>query len=305
MCTLPSVIAMRGREVVATGEKAARMLGRSPTGVEVVRPVRCGAVTDFHAAERLLAAALEQSGASGVRKPRVLLALGSEASEVERRAALESVRAAGARDVSVIDRSLAAALGVGLLIEEPRGSMVVDIGAGGTRAAILSLGGVVVHRAAPIGGNAMNEQISSWLRETHGMVVEDRTSENLKQHLVDLTRNTTRQIRIRGRDLTRQRPIEASVGSAEVTSALDRSIQRIREVVRDVLRRASPELSADLLDSGVVMCGGGSGLKGVVEVLRQETGLALVTAEDPELAVARGGLALLDDAELYERLVLG
>ena len=300
VCTVPSVIAMRGREVVATGDAAVRMEGRTPAGVEVVRPVRGGAVTDFHAAERLLANALKQAK---IRRPRVLLSLGGESSEVERRAALQSVRAAGARDVSVIDRSVAAAVGAGLQVTEPRGSMLVDLGAGGTRAAILSLGGPVVQRAAPVGGDALNEAIRTWLRQERSMVVEERTAENLKQHLVDLTGRSTRQIRIRGRDLSRERPIEESVGSPELTAAIETPIQRMREVVRDVLRRASPQLSSDLLESGMVLGGGACHLEGLVALFRQDSGLPVVACEDPEMAVVRGCLAALEDVDRYTQLV--
>ena len=224
--------------------------------------------------------------------------------EVERRAALESVRAAGARDVRVIDRALAAALGAGLAVTEPRGSMLLDLGAGGSRAAIISLGGPVVQRAAPVGGDAINETIQTWLRDERGIVVEDRTAENLKLHLVDLTGTSTRQIRIRGRDLTRERPVEESVGTVELTKAIEKPVQRSREVVRDVLRRASPELSADLLDSGMVLSGGASHLNGLVGLLRQDSGLAVVACEEPELAVVGGCLRVLDDADLYQTLVL-
>lgn len=305
VCDMPSAVAVRGREILAHGEAAARMEGRTPDGVEVCLPVRGGVVTDFRAAEHLIAAALQGAGRRGWLKPRVLLALGAEATEVERRAALESVRAAGARDVAVVSRTVAAALGSGLPVREPVGHCIADLGAGGSRAAVIALGAPVVHRAVTTGGDALTDAIRTWLRDDRDLLVELRTAENLKLHLVDLSNSVIKQTRIRGREPGGDRPKELDVTTTELNAALERPVQRIREAIRDVLRRTSPELSADLLDRGLLLAGGTSSLPGLDALIREDTGLAVLHVDHPEHAVVRGCQQLLDDVDRYKAIVMG
>jgi rod shape-determining protein MreB len=307
--TVPSAVAIavaaRGREVVAVGEEARKMLGKTPAGTEVVRPVRGGVVADFEATEAVIRKLLEVAGARTLLRPRVLVCVPSSHTEVERRAVQESVRAAGGRDVLLVTSSMAAAIGAGLPVDRPIGNLVVDLGAGRIEAMVSSLGGVVLARDALAGGDAMDAAIGRYLQEEHRLLVGERTCEVVKERVgcatpIDPPLTT----RIRGRDLDQGTPREVDLLSDEMATALADIVGRIRDVVLGVLADTPPELASDIIDRGVLLCGGVARLRGLDAVLRDATGLPVLVADHPEECVARGALKILEDSALFDRVVM-
>lgn len=304
----PSVVATapraRGREVVAVGEEAARMIGRAPPGTSVVRPIRGGVIADFEATEQMLRAFLGKLS-RGLRRPKLLVCIPSATSEVERRAAQESARAAGAGEVLLVSTAIAAALGAELPVSEPVGSMIVDIGAGRTEAAITSLGGLVVRKSVQLAGDSLDDAVQGWLRRSHELLVGETTAQRLKHHVGTLTPSVDGHLsmRIRGRHLATSRPTEIDITAKALSEPLTEGTQRIRNVVRDCLREAPPELAADIVDRGVLLCGGTSHLRGMATLLAEDCELPVLQAEHPEHCVVHGARRLLDDAGLFERVV--
>ncbi len=304
----PTVVATqsgaRGRQVVAIGADAKKMIGRTPAGIEVVRPVRGGVVADFEATEHLLRSLLKQVGSRSLRRPRLLVCVPSSTTEVERRAVQESARAAGSREVYLVGTAMASAIGAELPVSEPVGSMIVDSGGGRTEVAILSLGGMVVRRSLEVAGDTLDDAITDWLRRTHNLLIGERTAQNLKHHIGGAAPDEEHQhMRIRGRDLTGGAPREVEITTANIANAVADPVERIRVVVRDALQETSPELSADIIDRGMMLCGGTSKLRGLDRLLREDTGLPVLQPEDPSRCVARGAGTLLGDAALFERVV--
>lgn len=303
---VPTVIATADRPgdraLVAIGDEAFQMMGRVPAGTRVVRPVRGGVVADFDATEGLLRALLTEAG--GPRRPRVLICVPSGTGDVERRALQESVRAAGAAAVLVVPSPLAAALGAGLPIEEPVASTIIDLGAGRSHVAVLSLGGVVVRGTVPVAGDALDAAIAEWLHRVHGLVVGARTAETLKVRAASLTPavHPDRSLRIRGRVERTGRPREVDVTAHDLADALDDPIGRIRRVLLDTLGECPPELAADIVDRGLLLCGGTSHLPGLTDVLRDDVELPVLQVDEPETCVARGAADLLDNLDLLERV---
>ncbi len=305
---VPTVVATqqtaKGRVVVAAGADAKKMLGKTPAGTEVIRPVRGGVVEDFEATEQLLRALLARGGGRSLLRPRILVCVPPSHSEVERRAVQESARAAGGRDVLWVASPMAAAIGADLPVQRPVGSMIIDVGGGRTEVAVISLGGMVVSKSIPIAGDALDEAISAWLRRKHGLLVGDRTAEAVKMRagcavLVDPPLIT----RIRGRDLAEGGPRELDIGSSDVCGAISDTIARIREVVLEVLQLTPPELAGDILERGVILCGGTARLRGLDQVLRETCGLPVLEADEPMRCVANGAARLLEDPALFERVV--
>lgn len=305
---IPTVVAThtgpRGREVVAIGEDARKMLGRTPAGTEVVRPVRGGVVADFDATEHLLRDLLRRVGSLSLVKPRIVVCVPSATTEVERRAVQDATRAAGGREVLLVPSPVAAALGADLPVQRPLGSMIVEIGGGRTEVAVLSLGGVVISRSIRIGGDAMDEAIASWLRNERGVLVGERTTEGVKLRVgCAMPVQPVLHTRIRGRDIAHGAPKEVDVTSTEAAQALSEPVAQIREIVLATLRETPPELSSDILERGILVSGGGGLLRGLERVLREATGLPVLHAEQPLTCVARGVGRLLDDATLFDRMV--
>jgi len=304
----PTVLATaarpRGREVVAVGEEARRMMGRAPPGTEVIRPVRGGVIADFEATERLLRAFLSKL-ARGLRRPRLLVCIPTGTSEVERRAVQESARSAGAGDVFLAPTVVAAALGAELPVSDPVGSMIVDCGSGRTDAAITSLGGLVVRKSLQVAGDSLDDAVRAWLRRTSELLIGETTATRLKHHVGTLTPEVDAHLgmRIRGRHLGSGRPTEVDITAAALSEPLLEAATRIRGVVQETLREAPPELSADIIDRGILLCGGTSHLRGLATLLSEDSGLPVLQAEQPEHCVALGAGHLLADAELFERVV--
>lgn len=309
LAEVPTVVAVqatpRGREIVATGVEARKMLGRTPAGTEVIRPVRGAVVVDFAATEHLLKALLSKSGARTFLRPKLLVVIAPDLSEVERKAVQESARAAGGRDVSLVPSPMAAALGAELPVTRPVGSMIVDVGGGRTDVAVISLGGLVAWRSVRIAGDQLDAAIAQWLRNDRDLLVGEHTAEAIKLRTgcvepVDPPLTT----RIRGRDISQGVPREVDLDSNEIRGAMQPVIDQIRDTVLEVLADTPPELAADILSRGVILCGGGAKLRGLDRLLRDATGLPVLQAEDPLRCVARGAARLLDDDALFERMAV-
>ncbi len=305
---VPTVIAtaarVRGREIVAVGEDARRMIGRTPAGTTVVRPVRGGVIADFEATEQLLRALFKQVGGSAFRRPKVLICIPSGTTEVERRAVQESARAAGAGNVFLAATSLLAAVGADLQVTDPVGSMIVDVGGGRSEVGITSLGGLVVGKSLQVAGDDFDEAIGAWLRRERNLLIGERTAETLKVRVASLTPEAHEDLRmrIRGRDLGTGTPKELEVTAADLHAAISETVGRIRRVFLQSLQETPPELSADIIDRGVLLCGGSSHLRGLDTLLREDSGLPVLQAEEPEHCVAKGAARLLDDPALFERI---
>lgn len=304
----PSVVATqagaRGREVVAVGEDARRMLGRTPAGTRVDRPVRDGVVADFEATEQLLRHLLKRVPGRSLLRPRLIVCIPSGATEVERRAVTDATRAAGGRDVALVATALAAAVGAGLSIQDPVGNLIIDVGGGRVEAAVTSLGGLVTSRSVPAAGDTMDQAIRTWLRDHKGLLVGERTAEQLKRRIgsaVELQDPAS--MRIRGRDLESGSPRELDVTSNDLVQAVYPVVVQIRDAVLQTLRETPPELAADIVDRGALVCGGAARLHGLTELLRDATGLPVLLAERPEHSVAQGAAVMLDDPELLARAV--
>ena len=304
----PTIVALpigrRGNGAVAIGAAAQRMEGRVPIGLEVVRPVRNGAISSFSATEVFLRALLRQSIGRSLRKPIIAVCVHQSLSAIQRRALLESVLAAGAREVHLLPSPVATALGAGLAIPAPEGNIVANLGAGGVEVAITSLGGVANQRRSPHGGDLLEDGIHGWLRVERGVQIGSRTVRNLKHHVCAASPNIPRSsIRVRARSLADGSPTELDVSTHDLHPVVAPVVRSTIQVVLETLRSTSPELSADIFDRGLLLCGGGSRLRGLAEVLRHTTTLPVLQTENPEHCTILGAGQLLADPEQYELLV--
>ena len=297
----PSVIAMvrDTGEVKAVGEEAYRMLGRTPGNIVAVRPMRDGVIADYDLTEKMLQAFVKKvlTGPSRLFKPQIMVCVPSGVTEVERRAVLQATREVGARKAFLIEEPLAAAIGSGVNIAEPTGSMIVDVGGGTTDVAIISLGGIVVSESMRIAGNEFDESIIRHIRHKENLLIGDRTAEDIKVKVgAAMLRGPEDNLtmEVRGRDLINGLPKTITVTTQDVVDALKEPIQKIADGVRRVLEQAPPELVSDVIDRGIIMTGSGSLLRNFDELLRQTTGIPVMVAESATEAVALGTGQALD-----------
>lgn len=305
VCHEPTVVAVHTsvqgrRRVLAVGHEALPMVGRTPRDVETVQPVREGQIANFEVAEALVLHLVRRAhGRNGWISPRMVVAIPHAATEMARRAVRESCEGAGARQVHLVGRPLAAALGAGLPVDEPSGHLLVDIGGGSTEVSIVSMRGVVASLTVPGGGEAMDESVVRWLLEQHGLLVGSRTAERLKVEIgTALAGSTIEKRTIAGRCLALGIPRAVTVTSDDLRQAIAPRIAEIAQAVRVVLERTPPELATDIVEHGVVVTGGGSRLRKIDVALRQATGLPVVCADPDGGSVARGAGILLEQADL-------
>jgi len=304
----PSVVAVErtrsGTRVVAVGGEAKRMVGRTPEHITAARPIREGVIADFELAEALLRACMGMAlGNRPLVKPRVVICIPYGITEVERRAVQESARSAGAREVSLVGKPIAAAIGAGLPINEPVGNLAVDIGGGTTEVGVISLGGVVSSSSIRVAGDAMDRAIAEWIRRRHNVLIGERTAEEVKLRVgCVIVPEEAKQVQVRGRDLSTGIPREVNLESADAAEALLEPAQQILEAIRATLERTPPELASDIVDQGLVLCGGASTLPGLAALIRDATDLPVVLAEDPRRCAVLGAGQLLDDPETLARV---
>ncbi len=288
----PSVVAMESesRKVVAIGSDARRMLGRTPGSIVAVRPLRDGVIADYEVTEVMLRYFIHQvAGERMLFRPRVMICIPAGITPVERRAVRDAGLQAGAGRVSLVEEPMAAALGAGLDITKPAGSMVVDIGGGTTDVAVLALGGVVVSESLRIGGDRLDEALIRWLKKEENLLIGERTAETLKIEAGSAFPGARQSVSdIRGRDMVSGLPRTVHVDSERIRLALQEPLEAIVEAVKRVLERTPPELAADIYDRGVVLTGGGALLGGLDRLLAEETGVFTQVAEDPLTCVVRG-----------------
>ena len=309
VCCEPSVVAVQknvrgGKKVKAVGRVAKEMLGRTPGSIVAIRPMKDGVIADFEITEAMLRYFIGR--AHNRRKlyaPRVIICVPYGITEVEKRAVRESAHQAGARDVYLIEEPMAAAIGAGMPIAEPSGNMIVDVGGGTTEVAVISLSGIVYSQSARVGGDKMDEAIVQHMKRKYNLLVGERTAEMIKCTIG--TAYPTEEVMtmdVKGRDLVAGLPKTLEVNSDEIRDALQEPINAIVEAVRIALERTPPELSADIVDKGIVLAGGGALLKNLDILLREETGLPVLIADDPMSSVVLGSGQTLDEMELLEEV---
>lgn len=303
----PSVVALDRdtNKVVAIGEEARRMLGRTPGNIVAIRPLREGVIADYDTTESMLRHFIQKvAGKSLFFKPRIMVCIPSGVTTVEQRAVLEATIQAGASKTYLIEEPLAAALGAGLNIAEPYGSMVVDIGGGTTDVAVLSLGGIVVSDSLRIGGDKFDDSLIRYVKKEYNVLIGERTAEEIKISVATVSKaGRNEAIEIRGRDLVSGLPKTLRITSAETREALAEVTQAIVERVKYVLEHTPPELAADIIDRGIVMTGGGAMVNGLDKVIQEATGITTYLAENPLECVALGtGKALEDIEKLQDSL---
>ncbi|HUU33667.1 MAG TPA: rod shape-determining protein [Vicinamibacterales bacterium] len=302
----PSIVAINTQsdKTEAVGHAAHAMLGRTPANITTVRPLRDGVIADFEAAERLLSYLLRKAqGSVTWRRTRLVIGIPSSITQVERRAVIDSAYRAKASEVHLVDEPMAAAIGAGLPITEATGSMVVDIGGGTTDIAVISLGGVVYSSAIRTAGNHMDDAIIGFMRRRHGLLIGERTAENVKIHLGSACPGEpVRDMEVRGRCLREGRPRIVEVHDADVRDALAEPLRAIVAAVRNALESLPPEIAADVSDQGMTLTGGGALLTRLDERLRLETGVPVQVAADPLTSVVQGAGRMLADAALLRRV---
>ena len=302
----PSVVAIDRvtNTVLAVGEEAKRMLGRTQGSILAIRPMKDGVIADFEITEAMLRYFIKKVHPRHVFvRPRMVIAIPSGITEVEKRAVRDSAERAGAREVFLVEEPIAAAIGVGLPIEEPAGNMIIDIGGGTTEMAVISLAGTVFSKSIRIGGDELDDAIVQHLKKAYNLMIGERTAEEIKIKVgsaYPLEEELT--MEVKGRDLVAGLPKVITVTSQEVREALAEPIAAIVEATRITLERTPPELSADLIERGIILAGGGSLLRGIDKLLAQETGLPVHVAEDPRTAVALGTGKVLSEIKYLKRV---
>lgn len=298
----PSVVAVDTKtdEVRSVGHEAKAVIGRTPGSIMAVRPLKDGVIADFDITANMLARFIKKvCGNSMFFRPRVVICIPSGVTEVERRAVKEAALKAGARQVSVIEEPMAAAIGAGLPISEPSGSMVVDIGGGTSEVALISLGGIVAARSVRVGGDEFDQAIIAYIKRKYNLLIGERTAEQIKIEIGSAYElEEEKEMEIKGRNLVDGLPKNITVHSEEIRDALAESLQKVVDAIKETLERTPPELSADIIDHGIMLTGGGALLRGLDELVHRETGIDVHVAETPLDCVAAGTGAVLDHIDL-------
>jgi len=308
----PSVVAVhkdaRGvKKVLAVGKEAKEMLGRTPGNIVAVRPLRDGVIADFEITEAMLRYFIARAhNRRTLVKPRIIICVPFGITEVEKRAVKESAESAGAREVFLIEEPMAAAIGAGLPITEPSGNMIVDIGGGTTEVAIISLAGIVYSQSVRVGGDKMDEAIVNYMKRKYNLLVGEQTAERIKIQIGNAyPMDEVVTMEVKGRDLVAGVPKTLVVNSEEIRDAMSEPVNAIVEAVLTALERTPPELSADIVDKGIVLAGGGALLKNLDVLLREETGLPVMVCDDPISAVVLGSGKALDHIDLLKEVAVG
>ncbi len=303
----PSVVAINSKNnrALAVGMEAKRMIGRTPSHIRAIRPLRDGVIADFEITEMMLRYFIQKVHRRKWARPRIVVCVPSGITPVERRAVEEAAYQAGARRAYTIEEPMAAAIGSGLPIHEPSGSMVVDIGGGTTEVAVISLGGIVVSRSIRVGGDELDEAIIEWVKKEYNLLLGERTAEQLKMAIgsaYPFAREPAAEVR--GRDLVTGLPKNVMLSAAEVREAIEEPVQAVVDAVKYTLDKTPPELASDLMERGIMITGGGALLRGLDERLAYETGMPMVTAGHPLQSVATGSGRCLEEFELLQGVLV-
>lgn len=304
----PSVVALNVKtdQIIAIGKEAEAMLGKTPGHISAAKPIVNGVISDFEVTEKLLRFLFQKIKEGGFfLGPRIVVGVNSEGTEVERKAVEDAVHNAGAREVYLVEKALAIAMGAGLLLNEAKGNLIVDIGGGITEVSIVSLGGIVVSRSIRIGGNKLNDDIIHFIRNKFKLAIGEQTAERIKISIGSaMETNSNQSLVIRGRDLAKGLPKEVKVTEEEVREAISESLQTIVQVIKNTLEVAPPELVADIIEKGILLTGGTSLLKDIDTLIEKATGLKVNIADDPINSVARGEGIILENFEAMKPYLL-
>ena len=298
----PSVVAIRddSKDVLAVGEEAKRMIGRTPGNIVAIRPMKDGVIADFDITQSMLSYFIQKAAAKkGVVSPRIAICVPFGVTEVEKRAIEEAARNAGAKDAFLIEEPMAAAIGAGLRIEEPEGNMVVDIGGGTSEIAIISLGGIVTAKSIRLGGDELDEAIVNYVKKEYSLMIGERTAEDVKIKIGSAYKEGDEiEMEIRGRDLISGLPKTMQISSSEVRDALRDPVNSIVDGIKSTLEKTPPELASDIMENGIMLTGGGALLKGLDKLVKEETGMPVKIAENPLDCVAIGTGKSVEDQEI-------
>ncbi|MBC7765475.1 MAG: rod shape-determining protein [Hyphomonadaceae bacterium] len=303
----PSVVAVHTPtgEVKAVGNAAKEMIGRTPGTIVAVRPMRDGVIADFTVTQSMLKYFISKAcNNRGFSRPRVVICVPSGVTEVEKRAVEEAARQGGAKEVYLIEEPMAAAIGAGLPVDEPTGSMVVDIGGGTSEVAVISMGGIVNSKSLRVAGDKMDEQITNYIKKTYNLAIGERTAEVIKMQIGSayvLEQELT--IEIRGRDLLQGLPRTLTLTSNEIREALKEPVNAIVETIKVTLEKTPPELAADIMDRGIMLTGGGAMLRGLDKLIERETGIKVLVADEPLDCVAKGTGRALDEIHTLRKVL--
>lgn len=304
----PSVVAIRddSKDVLAVGEEAKRMIGRTPGNIVAIRPMKDGVIADFDITQSMLSYFIQKAAAKkGVVSPRIAICVPFGVTEVEKRAIEEAARNAGAKDAFLIEEPMAAAIGAGLRIEEPEGNMVVDIGGGTSEIAIISLGGIVTAKSIRLGGDELDEAIVNYVKKEYSLMIGERTAEDVKIKIGSAYKEGDEiEMEIRGRDLISGLPKTMQISSSEVRDALRDPVNSIVDGIKSTLEKTPPELASDIMENGIMLTGGGALLRGLDKLVKQETGMPVQIAENPLDCVALGTGKSVEDQEIFEKVLM-
>jgi len=307
----PSVVAVQkndrgGKRVLAVGAEAKKMLGRTPGSIVAIRPLKDGVIADFEITEAMLRYFIHKvHNRNTLVRPRIIIGVPFGITEVEKRAVRESAESAGAREVYLIEQPMAAAIGAGLPITEPTGNMIVDIGGGTTEVAVISLSGIVFSRSVRVGGDKMDESISQFIKRKHNLLIGERTAELIKITIGSAyPTDEIQTMEIKGRDLVAGIPKTVMITDEEIRDSLLDPINQIVEAVRVSLERTPPELASDIVDRGIILAGGGALLRSLDSLLKEETGLPVMLADDPLTSVVMGAGKTLDEISLLREVTV-
>jgi len=304
----PSVVAIEKdtKRILAVGTEAKEMLGRTPGNIIAIRPMKDGVIANFEVTEAMLRYFITKvHNRKTLVRPRIIICVPTGITQVEMRAVRDSAESAGAREVYLIEEPMAAALGVGLPIHEPSGNMILDVGGGTTEIAVISLSGIVYSKSVRVGGDFMDECISNYIKRKYNLLIGERTAEQIKIQIGSAYPLEEKlSMEVRGRDLVDGIPKTFQITDEEIRNALAEPVSTIVETVKDTLEKTPPELASDIVDKGIVLAGGGSLLRGLDVILREETGLPITVAEDPLTAVVLGTGKCLDEIDLLKKLAL-
>jgi rod shape-determining protein MreB len=303
----PSIVAFdrSTKRIIALGNQAKDMMGKEHKEIRVTRPMRDGVIADFEIAEGMIRAFIKKVNAGIISSRRVVVAVPSGVTEVEKRAVRDSSEHAGAKEVHLISEPMAAAIGVGIDVDAPVGNMIIDIGGGTTEIAVIALSGVVTEESIRIAGDEMNYAIMQFFKKNHNVLIGEKTAEAIKCEVGSaMPMKEEMTIQVKGRDLVGGVPKTTEVSSAEIREALNEAVTQVIDAVKQLLERTPPELSADILDRGVMLTGGGALLKGLDERIRLETNLPVHVAENPLTAVVRGAGKVIENLSHYSRVLI-
>lgn len=305
----PSVVAMRKgeeSEPLAVGDEAKRMIGRTPGNIVAMRPMKDGVIADFDITQTMLRYFIgKATRRKPIIRPRVVVAVPSGVTEVEKRAVIDATLQAGAREAYLIEEPMAAAIGAGLPVHEPTGNMIVDIGGGTTEVAIISLGGIVTHQSIRIAGDEMDESIVSYVKRRYNLLIGERTAEQVKMDVGSAVAGEEEgTVDVRGRDLVSGLPQTVELTTEEIRDALAEPVSHILDAIRVTLERTPPELASDIMDRGIVVTGGGAMLTGFEKLVSEETGMPVYLSDEPLLCVVRGTGKVLDELDVLKRILM-